>query len=380
MKILVLNSGSSSQKSALYDLGGSLPETAPEPCWKASIDFGKDSKSFASALVQEVRSFASDASVENLLRGWGIAVADTLPEEVEDALRQVAAKTAPRPPSVLILSAEPYVPWELTVLEHPLDSQLPPFLGVQTVLGRWLRDRPSAPPAAGAAAQARKPPLQPPGSIRVRNMAVMKGVYKLESGLRPLPEAEAEADSLVREHGALDLPATTQGLKQLLDARLRRDNREIGGAGAVHFAGHGDFNAASPDASVMLLSDGRPLPSSMFRSASYGGQEQPLLFLNACMSGIGDEIFGAMGGFPGNCLRGGFGGVLGALWEVDDAVAREVALDFWRRALPPDGSDPEPVGAILRDLRARYAPDDPVPTYLAYVYYGHPSLTLERVP
>ncbi len=39
MKILVLNAGSSSQKSCLYDLEGILPDTAPEPIWEASIDW-----------------------------------------------------------------------------------------------------------------------------------------------------------------------------------------------------------------------------------------------------------------------------------------------------------------------------------------------------
>jgi hypothetical protein len=85
-----------------------------------------------------------------------------------------------------------------------------------------------------------------------------------------------------------------------------------------------------------------------------------------------------MGGFPGNCLKGGFGGVLGALWEVNDAVAHDVALEFWRRALPPAGAKAEPVATILRDLRAKYSATAPVPTYLAYVYYGHPRLTLQR--
>jgi acetate kinase len=39
MKILVLNAGSSSQKSCLYDLEDALPEIPPEPIWEASIDW-----------------------------------------------------------------------------------------------------------------------------------------------------------------------------------------------------------------------------------------------------------------------------------------------------------------------------------------------------
>jgi len=39
MKILVLNSGSSSQKSALYEVLGTLPEHPPEPAWQGEIQW-----------------------------------------------------------------------------------------------------------------------------------------------------------------------------------------------------------------------------------------------------------------------------------------------------------------------------------------------------
>ncbi|VEP18210.1 Acetate kinase [Hyella patelloides LEGE 07179] len=39
MIILVLNAGSSSQKSCLYSLGKSIPDTTPEPLWEAHLDW-----------------------------------------------------------------------------------------------------------------------------------------------------------------------------------------------------------------------------------------------------------------------------------------------------------------------------------------------------
>lgn len=42
MKILVLNSGSSSQKSCLYEIGGALPEHPPEPVWQAKAEWNGD--------------------------------------------------------------------------------------------------------------------------------------------------------------------------------------------------------------------------------------------------------------------------------------------------------------------------------------------------
>jgi CHAT domain-containing protein len=185
---------------------------------------------------------------------------------------------------------------------------------------------------------------------------------------------------LQEAYDAVPLAASLQAVKQLLDARIEHKFESIGGVETIHFAGHGDYDRSNPDSAVLFLSDGMPLFASLFRSAKYGGRQSPLFFLNACMAGIGDELLGDMGGFPGNCLKGGFGGVLGALWEVDDATARTLAIEFWRRALPLDGTQAEPVGTILRDLRAKYVPDAgtaPATTCLAYVYYGHPRLTLQ---
>jgi acetate kinase len=39
MKILVLNSGSSSQKSSLYEIGDTLPERAPDALWEAKVEW-----------------------------------------------------------------------------------------------------------------------------------------------------------------------------------------------------------------------------------------------------------------------------------------------------------------------------------------------------
>jgi acetate kinase len=42
MKILVLNSGSSSQKSALFDVGAAFPDDPPRPAWQAKIEWNGD--------------------------------------------------------------------------------------------------------------------------------------------------------------------------------------------------------------------------------------------------------------------------------------------------------------------------------------------------
>src|SRR5690606_33388545 len=100
----------------------------------------------------------------------------------------------------------------------------------QLVMGRWiLGDSTVASP--------------PRNSIVVKTMAVMAGMYSASTGLRPLPEAQAEAQALTATFAALPavpLDCTPANLKSLLDASLNYLFKPVGGAEAVHFAGHGE--------------------------------------------------------------------------------------------------------------------------------------------
>jgi hypothetical protein len=346
--------------------------TTPMGPW--DVHLGQDVKTFAQQLIKTVRQ-SSKVLITKYLRSVGSLVTEKLPQEVFDAITEVAAKTTPNPPAILFLSDEPFVPWELALLQAPVDKNRPPFLGAQTIFGRWFRE-PSAPTSRQA--QIQKPPSNPPSGIPVKHMAAIAGNYTPKSGLAALPGAEEEVRKLKTSLNAVPMRATPEAVLQVLEARLEREMDLLGPAGAVHYAGHGQFDAADPDSSVLFLSDGTALSSLLFRDADYGGEHQPIIFFNACMIGVGGEVLGDMGGFPGNCLRGGFGAVLGALWEVDDTVAGDIALEFWQRTLPASGPG-EPVAQVLRDLRGKYSPQQPVPTYLAYTYWGHPRLRLQRL-
>jgi hypothetical protein len=352
------------------------PHVIAAPRGPFPLDLSQDAKTFAKSIVDEVRLLARSPLLDTTLESIGRLVAQRLPVPVLDAVREVAAKTASAPPAVLIVSAEPYVPWELAWMEPPIDATRPCYLGAQALVGRWLRDSGESVSPRATAVKPR-PAIHPNAALSIRNMAVIAAWYKAASGFLRLRMAELEVKAIADRCGCLALDASAQSMQQLLGRRLER----IGGVDAVHFAGHGDFDPAKPEGSALFLEDGTPLRSTLFRAAKYGGDQQPLMFLNACMLGIGGELLGDMAGFPGNSLRGGFGGVIGALWEVDDSIAHDFALEFWQQALPPAPAQGKPIGAILRDLRAKYRPDAmpaPVSTYLAYVYYGHPRLRLRR--
>ncbi|WP_055073874.1 acetate/propionate family kinase [Pseudanabaena sp. 'Roaring Creek'] len=75
MKILVLNAGSSSQKSCLYDLPDGLPNSPPKPIWEASIDWThhegfaeiKVKPQYGKVLEEEISATSRPEIIEHML-------------------------------------------------------------------------------------------------------------------------------------------------------------------------------------------------------------------------------------------------------------------------------------------------------------------------
>lgn len=73
MKILILNSGSSSQKACLYEIGETLPEHPPTCLWEGKVEFGDHTATVAVknslGVVQEdkIRASSREQIVEHLL-------------------------------------------------------------------------------------------------------------------------------------------------------------------------------------------------------------------------------------------------------------------------------------------------------------------------
>jgi hypothetical protein len=122
------------------------------------------------------------------------------------------------------------------------------------------------------------------------------------------------------------------------------------GAEVVHFAGHGEIDPRHPGTGGIYLEDGTAVHPLLFTSSVLGTRHRPFVFFNACMVGTGGELLGDCGGFPGECLTGGFRGLVAPLWAVRDTLAKEIALEFYQRTL----DDGQPVADVLHRIRARY--------------------------
>ncbi|MGZ8610968.1 MAG: CHAT domain-containing protein [Actinomycetota bacterium] len=309
-------------------------------------DIGEHPGAFARQLIDQIAGHEGQPGLYQYVMGIANTVTDEVPQEFWDVLRAVAARNGGRPPTILFLSEEPFVPWELAVVDPPLDPALPPFLSAQACVGRWVLAR-------------RRPKLPPPTEVNVHRAVVVSGVYGQEWRL---VEAEQEAAELSASLGASAVDARLEPLLACLEGDPLAE--------VLHVAVHGIYNPGGTKEGLILV-DGRALDPILVKGARIAGA--PFVFLNACQVGTGSKILGNYAGMAEALLYAGAAGVVAPLWSVDDAVAREVAVRFYRRVID-EGSSP---AEVFRQERARFTADaDASSTYLAYQFFGNPAMTL----
>jgi CHAT domain len=335
----------------------------------ASSDLGDPA-----AFLDEVVRKASDAvSVEHgfqTLRGMGLAIGTHIPAQIQDAIRQVARHCDPRPPTILLATQDPYIPWELAVLEPRAGTAggRSPFLGAQAAIGRW--PLPNPPP----------PPRRPPPSVAVKDRAVITGSYVGVMGAGQLPDAEEEAKCLLDAWpGATRVPAYFREVMECLDGDPPAD--------VLHFALHGRFDQSGRQDGIFLIEKKvdedeqariEILSLHDVRASSLG-RRAPLVFLNACQVGASREVLGDYAGMAEAFLHAGASAVIAPLWSIDDADAKTSALTFYKAAC---GANGKPPAEILREQRARMdresvRENEPPPLVcLSYQFFGHPRFRL----
>jgi len=278
------------------------------------------------------------------------------------------AAVAPRPVDILLLTEEPFIPWELAWIDEPFDKKAPPYLGAQSNIGRWALEPDTT-------------PTDPPRQLNAATIAVVWGVYNTSS-LERLEAAEDEAKQIQDQYHAASIDARPELVYPLLEGEPPSD--------ILHFAVHGRYNPQGVDEGIYLV-DGPPIDPLQIRGSDLS-KRSPFVFLNVCQVGAGQNLLGNYAGIAQAFLKIGASGVVAPLWSIDDKIAEQIALEFYKYALQPAeeadgkaGDQPEPptVADLLRRVRAEVVENGEEvheSTHLAYQFYGHPSLRLSWKP
>jgi len=274
-------------------------------------------------------------------------------------------------------------PWELL---HDGEA----LLGLRYALGRQVfMDTPTL-------RQARR---RTAGAIRVLVIgdpifapAFLEDLRRQQRPIPPqLPEARQEARRVAQEFERLGdelagLPPVHVECvvgETLSVTEMRERLRD--GYHIIHFAGHGVFRKGDPETSAWLLSDGE-LWAREIRNTLAGLEEPPwLIFANACEAGMDAQApvgryQGDVFGLATACINQGVAAYVAPLWPVQDALAAELAADFYRELLLNRAS----VGEALRRAKVRArgtagaGGDARQLTWASFVLYGDPTQLLLR--
>ncbi|HEY9421833.1 MAG TPA: CHAT domain-containing protein, partial [Thermoanaerobaculia bacterium] len=188
-----------------------------------------------------------------------------------------------------------------------------------------------------------------------------------------LPEAEKESEFLESEFGAAAVEPHSAPVRKLIG--------EPGAFDLLHFACHG---VAEQDniTNAQLLMEGRiegekyiPEYFSATLAEHVGnltGSEgnRPMVVLNACQAGRAGYKLTGIGGFAQAFLKAGAGVFIGTLWSVGDSPARTFTEALYKELRSGKNLAQ---ATIAGRKKAQDAGDA---TWLAYVVYGHPHVTL----
>lgn len=264
--------------------------------------------------------------------------------------------------NIVVVSEEPFIPWEMLYLKKlPLGgeratlSQDGEFFG-QMGMTRWLHN-----------------PPWPPKSIQIRRGRSFYLAPKYSGNLE-LPNAALETDFVARAFGAQEAAPDLTTLRAMLQSPSGFD--------LLHFCGHGIADADELGSADILLSESpggarRTLSSftiDQIESLADADGNRPLIVFNACEIGRIALRLTGIGGFAQAFVKAQVGAFVGTLWSVGDEPARVFTEELYRglRSNVPLGT----AAAAARE-KARVAGDA---TWLAYVVYGHPQMTVALQP
>jgi hypothetical protein len=287
------------------------------------------------------------------LKGVGRILFDASPDVFRELFWALIDAGSPLK-TIAIVSAEPFIPWELMIPYRslPAYSTRQP-LGVEFAIGRWTDDRTVA----------------PAWSLRIVDSSVIAPAY---TGTLILKNAFAEANMVVDQYpGDIIRPARFANVQKGLATV---------GRSLIHFVCHGKDGQSGIQ--ILRLDNNEELSSANILGIDGLGElfstSRPVVFLNACEVGRVAPSLVGLTGFVSSFIKLGATAVIAPLWSVEDKIAHEIAVHFYQEI---KNNPSQTVSEIFKKVRAKgYDPMTGRDTYVAYCFYGDPNAKIEISP
>ena len=249
-------------------------------------------------------------------------------------------KIKDRVKSIMIISDEPWIPWEIVKPCYVDDrgvNKEDDFLCESYQLTRWISGGPS-----------------PPSLIEISRGALIVPV------MSKLPNVKKESEFLkkILKHLKPIVPSSLSNVRELL---------RNGGYQLIHFACHGSFNPKDHEKSIVYLEGNDKLkPRDIAGERKNFGRDKPFVFINACQTTRADFSLVGIGSWADKFVNAKSSVFLGASWEVNDEKAccfTEAFYDNLCKGMT--------IGEAMKEARTKIK-EEIDPTWLAYTLYADP--------
>jgi len=320
-------------------------------------DLREDSQSYIKTMFS---TFISKDPKNRVRELWGAGeiLFKRTPQSFQDAYGRLSKARKIR--TILVVSDEPYIPWELMVPPSTFEETRKGIrkdpLGVAHAIGRWFTGDNISP-------EVRKD---------VRRAVVVAPDYTGTSQ-KVLAQSAPELADLKKRFS--DVPAISPNTVDAIARTLESSFPDL-----FHFVGHG--NSSSDSQCLYLEANETLTPTGVlgelaFKTSFANGK--PVVFLNACELGQQILALGGPGGFVPTFISLYACCVVAPLWSVRDVIAHEVATALYDSALRDGGQASVAVAEVLRTIRKKaYAAGED--SYAAYCFFGDPNFVLTAAP
>ena len=278
---------------------------------------------------------------------------ELIPRELKELFRENRQRW--RGKSLMVLSDEPHIPWELVwPYTRGQGEDAEPWC-MSFRFSRWLRRDDQ-----GEGHEA------PPTRL---DMSAVACVSTADSNLEETLTEHAYMQKLIERRGAQDVSPTAGTVDEV--ERLLLD----GGYRWLHVAAHGEYSADNPSSdSVLRLQDDEELtPMFIVGSAEdHIYNEHPSFVFNACHAARQGWTLTRLGGWANRLIGSGSALFMAPMWTVSDKLALRFCQGFYE-ALTAGETAAEAVRKGR--VEARESGD---PTWLAYSVYAHPNARLRQ--
>ncbi len=245
-------------------------------------------------------------------------------------------------PSLLFLTDDPYIPWELLSYEsQPLC--LTNSMG-RIITGAELR---------AEYEKSEKTEIQ---------------ILFIADPIGDLPSARVEIQNILKEiKPAIDSgyiePIVLEGnnatTSKIIEI-MKQQEIEI-----IHYAGHAFFNDARPEESGLILADKVLTAEILSKSLKYVPE---IIFVNACESAQTASNYDKVSGIAQGFIEAGIKIFIGSLWPIDDKDASNFSYSFYHNLLQE-----KTIGECILDSKKELYAQKSTYGWASFILYGNPN-------